>query len=161
MRKLWLLMCFLLFLIIVGCSSEPQPERLSNMNFEDVKEKVSVGLSKNKMEELFGKPSDMAKENSIEGLSDNPETWRYDFPNNGYTINPKAPDHIDLEGLQSGDMRLQLRIEWSSGLSFNRKVGNYAIFYKKDGLVYLYTPEGKYYVYNSEDDKFIEVKEQK
>lgn len=128
------------------------------MNLDDLKETISKGLSKKEVKKLFGKPSGVLKENSLDDVPDNPEYWRYDLPNNGYSYNPESPDNIDLEGLQNGNMRMQLRLSWTSGF-FNQKVSSYSIFYKDEGSIYWYDDNGGYSVYDINEQKFIDLKE--
>lgn len=152
-RIMWLI----LVVLLGGCSEELKQEYLSEMNFEDLKQSISLGLSKNEVKGLLGEPSGVAKENSLENIPDNPEYWRYDFPEYGYSFDAKTPDDVDIEGLQNGDMKMQLRLAWTSGF-LNREVANYSIFYKgDDGLVYWYYSDETYSIYDSTRDEFVDV----
>lgn len=157
MRKSLIIIFLFFSFLLGGCFSDSKQEYLSQMDFEEIKEIIKLGLSKKEVKEILGEPTGVAKENSLEGIPDNPEYWRYDFPNNGYSFNADTPDGVDIEGLQNGDMKMQLRLSWSSGF-FSREVASYSIFYKgNDGLVYWYYSDGTHSVYDSEKDEFIDV----
>lgn len=157
MKNFSIIMWLLFILLLGGCSKELKPENLNEVNVEDLKQSISLALSKKEVKGLLGESNGVAKENSLENIPDNPEYWRYDFPNDGYSFDANTPDDIDIEGLQNGDMKMQLRLSWTSGF-FNREVADYSIFYKgDDGLVYWYYSDDTYSVYDPKRDEFIDV----
>lgn len=160
MKNFPIILCLLFSLLLVGCSQESKQEGLSEVNVEELKKSLSIDFSKKEVKELLGKPDDVAKENSLKGGDKgNPEYWRYDFPTEGYSFDTETPDDIDLEGLLKGDMKIQLRLAWTS--DFPKKLGSYSIFYKdNDGLIYWYyhnDTDENCSVYEPKSDSFIDV----
>lgn len=161
MKNFSMILYLLFILLLVGCSQESKQEGLSEVNVEELKKSLSIGFTKKEVKELLGKPDDVARENSLEtGDKGNPEYWRYDFPTEGYSFDANTPDDIDLEGLQKGDMKIQLRLAWTS--DFPRKLGSCSIFYKdNNGLIYWYhydDTDENYSVYEPESDSLLMYK---
>jgi hypothetical protein len=155
MKKLGLFICFIMILWLPIYATQAEPMNLREVNLEDLQEVLKVGLTKKEVKRLLGQPDGILQENSLKDVPDNPEYWRYDIPTDGYSFNPKSPDYIDLEGLENGDMRMQIRLSWSSDI-FNQKVSSFGIFYKYEGSIYWYDDSGGFSVYNADEEKFME-----
>lgn len=86
----------------------------SDSTFEFIRDNLRIGQEAGEVLELLG--DDYAE---VMSIMIGAEMWRYDFPAEpGYTfVCPSGEDCVDIEGLESGRMAVQLFITWTgSGL---------------------------------------------
>lgn len=101
-----------------------------HMDDKFVKNNVYVGADQGQVKKVYGDSYAAV----ISALNDK-DMWRYDFPvESGYTFDSSV-DEVDLEGIQNGQMKMQLFVEWTD----DDKVESYSLYYKREnGEVYHY-----------------------
>jgi hypothetical protein len=90
----------------------PDEEQLTQIeiNVQYIRENLQLGFPAEKVQELLG-----GGYSEVTSAMDGEKMWRYDFPREeGYRFeDPYMLDFIDLDGLRSGLMRMQLYVTWT------------------------------------------------
>ncbi|MGP4074260.1 hypothetical protein ACTWQB_17335, partial [Piscibacillus sp. B03] len=147
---------------LYGCSSttDTNPQKLQKINLEELKDSIEIGISKDEITELLSGPHKVIEENSLDDMPDNSEMWIYDFTKDDYEYSREDPEAPDLKGLHSGSMRIQLLLQWTSGL-FSQELSRYIIYYEENDSIYrilkIKGEQENLSIYDKEEDKFKEI----
>ncbi|MTI47402.1 MAG: hypothetical protein FH761_06155 [Firmicutes bacterium] len=113
---------------------------------EFIKNNIELGMSKEELKEIIGEVTVINPSESIIPGYGTTEVWRYDFTKDDYIMNYdeeiKDKMIIDKLGIEKGDMKTQLFIEWSKGE--NIEINNISVFYYKKGEIYEYNNKVNY-----------------
>lgn len=106
------------------------------VNLEYVKQNLKLGLTKEQVLKLFGN-----QYAEVTNAMTDSKMWRYNIAKGSYKPKQDDLDAVDTDALKSGELSLQLFIDWTK----DNKVGTYTVYTKKsDGKVYEYrlSPDG-------------------
>lgn len=104
-------------------------EKVTDNQLKTIKNSLYVGMTKSEVSEVL--TQDYVK---VTAVLDGEEVWRFDYSQLDYLYEETQLDNIDINGLKTGDMYLQLFVIWD----IEESLKYYATYYLKENIVYEY-----------------------